>query len=338
MLRKYLLTPTLMVLIIFLSGCSTSEGTAPDQETVTLQLGHALSPGTPASDNIEKLAQEVEEKTDGRVTFDIYGNGELGSETEMLEQMKIGSMQAGAIMVGSMQYLDLKMAIEDLPYMWKNVDYARKAYKGEFGDYLADIMAEEGMTKIGYMEWGNRHITNNKRPIVEPEDLEGVKIRVAETALRVDAFNQVDALPTVMAFSEVYGALQQGALDAQENPLANIVAPRLYEVQDYLSLTGHFYNTVMLAVDTEAWEQISEKDQQVILNETDEASDKVIEENDAAEEEYLSELEEYGVQINDNVDTEAFREEMLPIYEKWENEVFGEELMEIYDEASGWEE
>src|SRR5699024_2889963 len=96
-----------------------------------------------------------------------------------------------------------------------------------------------------------------------------------------------------------------------------IVAPQLYEVQDYLSLTGHFYNTVMLTVNTDTWEQISESDQQIILNETEKASDQVIEENDAAEQEYLAELEEYGVQINDNVDTEAFREEMLPIYEEW---------------------
>ncbi|WP_020008223.1 DctP family TRAP transporter solute-binding subunit [Salinicoccus albus] len=338
MSKKYLILPLSILLIFVLSGCSASNEGEAAQDTVTLQLGHALSPGTPASDNIEALAQTVEEKTEGRVTFDIYGNGQLGSETEMLEQMKIGSMQAGAIMVGSMQYLDQRMAIEDLPYMWEDVEHARQAYQGEFGDYLADIMAEEGMTQIGYMEWGNRHITNNQRPIVEPEDLEGMKIRVAETALRVDAFDQVGALPTVMAFSEVYGALQQGALDAQENPLANIVAPQLYEVQDYLSLTGHFYNTVMLTVNTDTWEQISESDQQIILNETEKASDQVIEENDAAEKEYLAELEEYGVQINDNVDTDAFREAMLPIYEEWENEVFGEELMEIYNEASGWEE
>src|SRR5699024_10986114 len=110
------------------------------------------------------------------------------------------------------------------------------------------------------------------------------------------------------------------------------------EVQDYLSLTGHFYNTVMLAVDTDTWEQISEADRQIILDETEKASEKVIEENDAAEAEFLAELEEYGVHINDNVDTEAFREEMMPIYEEWGEEVFGEELMGIYNDASGWEE
>lgn len=315
-----------------------SSGGAENTETVTLQLGHALSPGTPAADKIDEMAETVAEETEGRVEFDIYPDSQLGSETEMLEQIQVGSMQAGAIMIGSMQTLDMKMAIEDLPYMWKDVEHAREAYKGEFGEQLADIISEQGLTQIGYLEWGPRHVTNNEKPIVEPEDLEGVNIRVAETALRVDAFEQVGALPTVMAFSEVYGALQQGALDAQENPLSVINAAKFYEVQDYLSLTGHFYNTVMMVVETDTWDQISEEDQQLIKDEASSISEEVAEMNDTKEEEYLTELEENGMQINDDVNTEAFREAMLPVYDQWEEEVFGEELMNVYREASGWEE
>lgn len=332
------------MIIIVLAACGNGEDSETEEasgsssgESITLQLGHALSPGTPASDNIDAVAENVAERTDGRVEFDIYPDSQLGSETEMLEQIQVGSMDSGAIMVGSMQTLDMKMAIEDLPYMWADIENAREAYKGEFGEELASIMEEQGMTKIGYLEWGFRHVTNNEKPIVQPEDLEDMNIRVAETALRVDAFEQVGALPTVMAFSEVYGALQQGALDAQENPLANIVAPRFYEVQDYLSLTGHFYNTVMVVADTETWDSISEEDQQVIIEEFETASEEVQTANDEMETEYLAELEENGMEINDDVDTEAFREAMLPVYDEWEEDVFGEELMNIYREASGWE-
>ncbi|MFA1822771.1 DctP family TRAP transporter solute-binding subunit [Virgibacillus oceani] len=325
------------LLIGILAACGSGEsGDNGDDNSVTLQLGHALSEGTPASDLIEEMATEVEQQTDGRVAFDIYPDSQLGSETEMLEQVQLGSMESAAIMIGSMQSLDMRMAIEDLPYMWNDIEDARAAYQGEFGDALADIMAEQGMTQIGYLEWGFRHITNNEGPIVEPEDVEGLNIRVAETALRVDAFEQLGALPTVMAFSEVYGALQQGALDAQENPLANTVAPRFYEVQDYLSLTGHFYNTIMLVVETDTWDQISEEDQEIILAETDRIQEEVTERNDAQEDEYLQTLEDNGMEINDNVNTDAFREAMLPVYEEWEEEVFGEELMDIYRESSGW--
>lgn len=321
-------------LFIILSACSNAN--ADQADTVTLQLGHALTEGTPASDLIEDMAAEVEEKTDGRIVFDIYPNSLLGSETEMLEQVQLGAMDSAAIMVGSMQALDMRMAIEDLPYMWKDIDHARAAYKGEFGEYLADIMAEQGMTKIGYLEWGYRHITNNRGPIVEPRDMDGLNIRVAETKLRIDAFEQMGAMPTVMAFSEVYGALQQGAIDAQENPLANIVLPKLYEVQDYFSLTGHFYNTVMLVVKTDVWEEISSEDQEIILAEAERIQEEVNAKNDEQEEAYIQELKSQGMQVNEDVNIETFREQMLPVYEKWEEDVFGEEMMDVYRKASGW--
>lgn len=321
---------------MLVAGCSESDQVEADGESVKLQLGHAMSEGTPAADLIGEMAENVKEQTDGRVEFDVYPNSQLGSETEMIEQVQMGTMGSAAIMVGTMQSLDMKMAIEDLPYMWKDIDHARAAYDGEFGDYLADVMAEQNLKQIGYLEWGYRHITNNKKPIVKPEDMEGLKIRVAESSLRIDAFEQVGALPTAMAFSEVYGALQQGVLDAQENPLANIVAPKFDEVQDYLSLTGHFYNTVMLMVNNDTWEKISPEDQEIILKEAERISKEVRTQNDAMQEEYLNTLKERGMEINDDVDKAAFREAMLPVYEKWEKEHFGEELMDIYDEASGW--
>lgn len=321
-----------LVMMLILSGCMEK-----NSEQITLQFGHALSEGTAAADLIEEMAENVYDKTDGRVEFDIFSNSQLGSETEMLEQIQIGSMDSAAIMVGTMQSLDMRMAIEDLPYMWKSLDHAREAYDGEFGDYLASIMEEQGMHKIGYLEWGFRHITNNKQPIVKPEDMQGLKIRVAQSKLRVDTFEEVDALPTAMAFSEVYGALQQGAIDAQENPLANIVAPRFDEVQKYLSLTGHFYNTVMMVVNEDTWAEISLEDQQVILAEANKISKEVRARNDEAEQAYIDELIEKGMLVNDDVDAHAFREEVLPVYEQWEKKHFGKELMDVYREASGWQ-
>lgn len=340
--RKIRLIVGVLIVMMIAAACSNDEGKNKDEgagsgsKEVTLQLGHALSEGTPASDAIEDMAKEIEDQTEGRVKFDIFPNSQLGSETEMLEQVQLGTMESAGIMIGSMQTLDQKMAIEDLPYMWKDIDHARDAYKGEFGDYLAGIMADQGMKKVGYLEWGFRHMTNNKQPIVTPEDVKGMKIRVAETKLRVDAFEEIKALPTVMAFSELYGALQQGTVDGQENPLANTIAPKFYEVQDYLSLTEHFYNTVMLVVANDTWDKISEDDQQVILDEAERIQDEVIVQNDEKEAEYLEELESNGMKINDDVDKEAFRDAMLPVYEKWEKDVFGEELMSIYNEASGW--
>lgn len=333
MLKKLSTAILMSVLVIILAACS-DEGASGNG--TKLQLGHALSEDTPSAKLIEEMAEQIEEKTDGRVSFDIFPNSQLGSETEMLEQVNLGTMDSAGIMVGTMQALDPKLAIEDLPYMWKDIDHARAAYEGEFGEHLAEIIEEQGMKQIGYLEWGFRHISNSKKPIVKPEDLKGMKIRVAETKLRVDAFEEIGALPTVLAFSELYGALQQGTVDAQENPLANTVAPKFYEVQDYLSLTGHVYNTVMLVVAEDVWDDISEEDQNIILEEAKAIQQEVIVQNDKQENDYLETLKENGMEINDNVDKESFREAMLPVYDKWEKDVFGEELMDIYREASGW--
>lgn len=331
-MKKYTLLISILSLLLLLSACSSEE------ESVTLQFGHALSPDTNQSIKINEMAEAVEEQTDGRVKFEIYPNSQLGSETEMLQQLDVGAMNGLAVMIGSMQTMDMRLAIEDLPYMWPDEHAAREAYEGEFGEYIADIAGEYGMHTAGYLEWGFRHVTNNRGPIVQPEDLKGTNIRVAETALRVDTFEQVGALPTVMAFSEVYGALQQGALDAQENPLANIVAPRFNEVQDYLSLTGHFYNTVMVVFDGESWEKISPEDQQIIEDEIAEISKEIQQTNDNTESEHIDFLAENGMEVNDDVDKEAFREAMMPVYAEWEEDVFGKEMMDMYRRNSGWEE
>lgn len=330
-MKQYIFFILFSGLVVFLSACNN------DEETVTLQFGHALPEDTEQAKNIVEMGESVERQTEGRVKFEIYPNSQLGSETEMLQQLDVGAMNGLAIMVGSMQTMDMRLAIEDLPYMWPSEKEARLAYEGEFGDYLADIVETYDMHTAGYMEWGFRHMTNNEGPIVEPEDLKGMNIRVAETALRVDTFETVGALPTVMAFSEVYGALQQGALDAQENPLANIVAPRLNEVQDYLSLTGHFYNTLMIVFDDESWNEISSNDQKIIIEEIDKVSKNIQVTNDDTEQEHIDFLAENGMEVNDDVNKEAFREAMLPVYQKWEDEVFGQEMMDIYRENSGWE-
>lgn len=334
MIRRLAFSLLTVLLVSVMAACSSSDGS--DDGSITLQLGHELPENTPASDAIEEMAESVAEKTDGRVTFEVFPNDQLGNASELLEQMNLGTTDAAGLMVGSMQTLDKRLAIEDLPYMFKDKEHARAAYKGEFGDAIADIVAEEGLTVFGLLEWGFRHITNNKNPIVEPEDMEGLNIRVAEAELRVDAFEEIGAIPTVVAFSELYGGLQQGVVDAQENPLSSIVSSKFYEVQDYLSLTGHFYNTVVLSVVTEEWDKISEEDQDIILKETERIQAKVEQKNDENEEGYLQELKENGMEINDNVNKEAFREKASSVYDKWEAEVFGEELMDVYREASGW--
>lgn len=339
-MKKFLAIVLCLVMALSLFGCGGSGNAGGEgsegAEPVVITLGHALSDGTPASNGINDFAARVEKETEGRVSFDIYPNSQLGNETEMIEQMQLGQLDAGAIMVGTFQTIDQKFAIEDLPYMWNGIESARAAYDGAFGDYMADLISQYGMTEIAYVEWGFRHITNNKGPIVEPEDMKGLNIRISPAALREDAFKQVGAIPTQMSFSELYSALQTGVVEAQENPLPTIVAAGFAEVQDYLSLTGHFYNTVMFVINTDVWNKISEEDQAIILAAAKDMEKEVRVNNDASTEANIQALKDAGMQVNDDVDKEAFREAMLPVYDKWEKDVFGEELMDVYRSCSGW--
>lgn len=338
-MKKFLAITLCLIMALSLFGCGGSGnagGEGGEAEPVVITLGHALSDGTPASNGINDFAARVEKETEGRVSFDIYPNSQLGNETEMIEQMQLGQLDAGAIMVGTFQTIDQRFAVEDLPYAWNGIEAARAAYDGEWGDFLANLIAEQGMTEIAYVEWGFRHMTSNIKPIREPEDMKGLNIRISPAALREDAFKQVGAVPTQMSFSELYSALQTGVVDAQENPLPTIVAAGFAEVQKYLSLTGHFYNTVMFVVNTDVWNKISPEDQAIILAAAEDMEKEVRVNNDASVEANLQALRDAGMEINDDVDTAAFREAMLPVYDKWEADVFGTEMMDIYRAASGW--
>ncbi len=332
-----------IVLIVFAAGCSpkaaetgTPAESSTDVEPISIKLGHAMSEGTESSKLIHEFAVAVTEKTEGRVTIDDFPNNMLGNESEMLEQMQMGSLEAAALMVGPMQSIDMKLAIEDLPYMWKDAQHARDAYNGEFGNEISKIVAEHELHNVAFIEWGFRHITNNIRPIVNPEDLSGVKIRVAQTKMRVDTFEALGAMPQVLSFSELYGALQSNVVDAQENPLGNIVAAKFSEVQKYLSLTGHFYNTAMLMFTDEVWDQISAEDKAIIEAEAAITAKKVTDFNDQEESKYIDQLKQEGMIVNDDVNKAAFIEKTRGVYEKWEEEVFGKELMDIYRDASGY--
>lgn len=346
MKKKIILVLIIAMIFNVLTGCaqkapeapSTGNTATPVTETkpITIKLGHAMSEGTESSKLIHEFAVTVKEKTNGRVTIEDFPNNMLGNESEMLEQMKMGSLEAAALMVGPMQSIDMKLAIEDLPYMWKDAQHARDAYNGEFGKAISDIVAAQGLHNVAFIEWGFRHITNNIRPIVNPEDLQGIKIRVAQTKMRVDTFEALGAMPQVLSFSELYGALQSNVVDAQENPLGNIVASKFSEVQKYLSLTGHFYNTAMIMFADEVWGQISDEDKAIIEAEAAIISKKVTEFNDKKESEYVEQLKQAGMIVNDNVNKAAFIEQTRGVYEKWEKEVFGKELMDIYRAASGY--
>ncbi|ALM54320.1 DctP family TRAP transporter solute-binding subunit [Halomonas huangheensis] len=303
-------------------GCASASVQAMD-----IKLGHVLAPTHSWHIAAEGFAEEVSDATQGRVNFQLFPSGQLGNEKTMVEGMQIGSVPAGLIGCSSFDPLDARFGIVELPYSWDSREQAYAAYDGELGAALEDLAEQYNMKILGWWELGFRHVTNNKGPITTPEDLAGLKIRVTPNRMRLDTFTALGASPAPLAFGELYSALQQGVFDAQENPLSIIDSSSFYEVQDYVSLTGHVWVPACLTMSQHVWQRISEEDQQAVQQAAEHWANEQRAMAQQDDERLAAELESHGMQINE-VDLPAFRDAVQGVWADYE-EVFGTELMDL---------
>ncbi|AJY48971.1 MULTISPECIES: TRAP transporter substrate-binding protein [Halomonadaceae] len=295
-------------------------------QALDIKLGHVLAPTHNWHVSAQGFADDVREATDSRVNFQVFPSGQLGNETRMVEGMQIGSMDAGIIGCGSFQSLEPKFGIVELPYSWASREAAYAAYDGELGETLEALAQEKNIKVLSWWENGFRHVTNNRGPIESPDDLEGLKIRVTPDRMRLDTFEALGSNPAPLAFGELYSALQQGVFDAQENPLSIIYSSSFYEVQDYVSLTGHVWAPACLTIANLTWNKINPDDQEIIQELANEWRDKQRAMTQEDDETMLENLTAEGMQINE-VDTAPFNQKVQDVWSDY-TEVFGEELME----------
>jgi tripartite ATP-independent transporter DctP family solute receptor len=277
----------------------------------------------------EKFKKEVEEKTGGRVAIEIYPNAQLGSDRQAIEGVSIGTLEMAAIGGSSILTLDDRLKVMDLPFIFKSSQIAHQAYDQFLTEEFNKYLEPHDLIILYAAELGFRHITNNRQPVTKPEDLQGLKLRTMENPLHVESFKLLGASPTPVAFSELYTALQQGTVDAQENPLSVITTGKLYEVQKYLSLTGHIYSPTMLLVNKAYWENLPADLRTVIdgiLKETQVFEREVlIAQNIAA----VEELKANGVQVNDLTfeEKQIFFDRCKPVYDAY-IQAYGDSLIQ----------
>ena len=313
---------TLLVGVLFLAVVAM-----PGFAEVEIKIGHVLNSDHAWHTNLEGFANDVAEKTDGRVVVKIYPSAQLGNEKDVIEGLTLQTIDGGLIGGGSFQSIDPKFGIEALPYAWKDHQAAYDAMDGEIGEMLFGILEANGIKGLAWWENGFRHITNSKTPVKVPADMEGMKIRVTPDKMRLDTFNTLGASPMPINFGELYTALQQGVVDAQENPLAIIYSSAFYEVQDYLSLSGHIWGSALLCMNSSVWDSISEEDQAVVEELAMKWGEEERKQIQKQEQDFLNKLEEKGMKINE-VDKAAFKEAVQPVWQDYES-VFGKELMDL---------
>ena len=231
---------------------------------LTLKLGHIANEQNSWHLASVKFAEELSKLTDGRIDVEIFPNESLGKEMDLINGMQLGTVDM-TITGESLQNWAPKAALLAVPYAYKSIEDMDKVASGEIGDEIKqEIIEKVQIRPIAYFARGPRNLTSNK-PITHPDELSGVKIRVPNVPLFVDVWAALGAQPTPMAFSEVFTSLQNGTIDAQENPLALIRSASFNEVQSYVNLTEHVRSWIYLTISELAWNKLSAEDQDAVM-------------------------------------------------------------------------
>lgn len=297
----------------------------------TLQLAHNAAEGNPKWDASELFAELVEEGTNGQLNVDVGGNAQYGDDMEALTQMRMGTLAFSTNSQGATSSVVPQFSVLGLPFLFESLPAAWKVMDGEVGNELKKLAEEQGLVLLALWDNGIRHVSNNVHPIETPEDLNGLKIRTPPDEMTVDIFEALGANPTPMNFSELYIALEQGVVDGQENPLMNIHSSKLYEVQDYISLTGHKYESTPLLMSKVVWDTLTAEQQKVIQEAAVKAGEFNRQASLKADEELRSKMEDAGVAFN-KVDPKPFIEATSSVYDLWREEY--PELVEMVVNAA----
>lgn len=313
MKKRFALLLCLVLMLGVLTGCGRGILSSSD---FVIRVGHVLAPNHPYQIGIDYFKEIVEERSEGRISVETFHSSQLGNERDMIEGLQLGTVEMAIVSTAPLAGFTTDFYVFDMPFIFDGVDNARSVVDSEVGQKMLDDLREKGILGLCYFENGFRSCTNSRGAIFTPADLSGVKIRTMENPIHMESFRVMGADPTPMAFGELYTALQQKTIDAQENPLAIVDTSKFYEVQKYLSLTEHFYAPAPLLVAEEFYDGLSLEDQKLIKECALEARDFERQTLDEMNALLLSELEGYGMEINE-VDKAPFIEAVQPVYEKY---------------------
>jgi tripartite ATP-independent transporter DctP family solute receptor len=309
-------------------GLSLGLMAAASAQTV-IKLGYATSATSHYAVGSTVFCDEVEKGTQGRYKCQQFPNGSLGGEREMIEAVQLGTLDLVNTSTGPVGNFVPEVKIVDIPFLFRDYDHARKVMDGEIGQDILTKFPAKGLVALGWTENGFRHMTNSKRAIVKPGDASGLKMRTMENKVHMDGYKTFGIQPTPMAFPEVFGALQQGTVDGQENPIPVILASKFSQVQKHLSLTGPVYSPGLLITSPRLMNKLSDADKKVFYEATQKA--KVAQRKKVNDDENtgIAQLEKDGMSVVRKVDGQAFRDALAPAYAAYSKEFGADNIRKI---------
>ena len=304
---------------------------AQDVRDRVIKFGHLVQPGHPIALGAEKFIELVAAKSGGKMKVREYGGSVLGSEAQQVGALQGGVQEMFAPATTSVASLVKEMSLIDTPFSFSSAAQVDALLQGPFGQAVAQKLQDKGLVGLDYWETGFRNITNSRKPVVTPEDVKGLKIRVMGNPLFLESFSALGTNPVPMAFGELYGALEARALDAQENPYSIVLTSKFYEVQKYMSVTNHVYTANPLLVSKKFWDRLSADEQKILRESAREAGayHRALSREVAAKDRQA--LIAKGMQVND-VSKEAIakmRETTKPVADKFAA-TYDQKLVELY--------
>lgn len=302
-----------------LAACCMALGTAQAQEERVIRFGHLNNADHPVSFGVKRFAELLAAKSGGKLKVQEYPASQLGNEMQQQSALQGGIQQMSAPATTSLAGIVKEFGLVDFPFAVGNFAQADGLLDGPLGQALLAKLPEKGLVALGYWDLGFRNLTNSKRAITRPEDLDGLKIRVIPNPVFLETFKTFKANPVPMPFAELYGALEAKAVDGQENPFAVILSNKLFEVQKFVSATNHVYAANIVLVSKKFWDQLSPAEQKMMHEAADETRNYQRQVSRAAAQKAVGELQAKGMQYNEIAAPEVARMRQLvkPVVDKF---------------------
>jgi len=274
-------------------------------------------PGYPNTVAMDKFAELLEEKSGGKLTVKMYHSGTLGSQPDAIEQLRIGGIEIGNFNLGPLGPIVPEANVVSLPFIFKDVDHMWRVLDGKAGDIINEGMTKYGITPLAWYDAGARSFYNSKKPIMKPEDVAGMKVRVMNNDLYSGMISALGGNPSPMAFAEVYQSLKTGVVDGAENNWPSYESTGHYEVAQYYSMSQHLIIPETLCINAKVWQGLSPEEQKIVKEAAVESAmlqRKLWKEREKASEEKVL---AGGVKFNEIPDKSGFQAAMKPVYDKF---------------------
>lgn len=302
----------------------------------TIKFAFQNNKGHPQEMGAQKFAELVGAKSGGKIKVKLFPGGQLGGDVQTVSAVQGGTIEMSVLNSGILQSLSREFAVFDFPFLFANPAEADAVTDGAFGKGLHAKLAEKNLIGLGFWDLGFRNITNSKHPITKLEDIAGLKLRVIQSPIYVDMFSALGANPTPLAWPEVYSALEQKAVDGQENPNTTIRSAKLNEVQKHLAQTRHVYNPQSLIFSKKLWDKLSADEKKIIADAATEATtyERQVSRQQASE--AIEELKKSGMQVTEIAPAELqrMRDKVKPVIDKYSAQVGPDTVKALYAEIA----